>query len=73
MISLDVHSTADTDHSDMMDGVYDRHVRTQEDYDTVLRAAEQCMAIDRALPRRDGLRHAAYRGLTCRRQRQPKP
>ncbi len=48
MISLDVHSTADTDHSDMMDGVYDKHVRTQEDHDTVLRAAKQCMAVDRA-------------------------
>ena len=32
----------------MMDGVYDKHVLTQEDYDTVLRAAGQCMAIDRA-------------------------
>ena len=48
MISLNVHSTADTEHSDMMDGVYDKHVLTQEDYDTVLRAAGQCMAIDRA-------------------------
>ena len=48
MVSLDVHSTADTDHSDMMDGVYDKHVKTQEDYDAVLRGAAQCMAIDRA-------------------------
>jgi len=48
MVSLDVHSTADTEHSDMMDGVYDKHVRTQEDYETVLRGATQCMAIDRA-------------------------
>lgn len=48
MVSLDVHSTADTDHSDMMDGVYDKHVKTQEDYDAVLRGATQCMAIDRA-------------------------
>jgi pyrroloquinoline quinone (PQQ) biosynthesis protein C len=48
MISLDVHSTADTEHSDMMDGVYDKHVRTQEDYDMVLRGATDSMAIDRA-------------------------
>lgn len=48
MISLDVHSTADTDHSDMMDTVYDQHVRTQGDYDAVLQGATQCMAIDRA-------------------------
>jgi pyrroloquinoline quinone (PQQ) biosynthesis protein C len=56
MISLDVHSTADTDHSDMMDGVYDRHVETQEDYDAVLRGARQCMAVDRAY--RGGLAYA---------------
>jgi len=48
MISLDVHSTADTDHSDMMDGVYDKHVKTQEDFDTVLRGAALSMAVDRA-------------------------
>lgn len=48
MISLDVHSTADTAHSDMMDGVYDKHVKTEADYDAVLRGATQCMAVDRA-------------------------
>jgi len=48
MVSLDVHSTADTEHSDMMDGVYDKHVKTQEDYDAVLRGAANSMAIDRA-------------------------
>jgi len=56
MVSMDVHATADTDHSDMMDNVYDKYVRTQEDYDTVLRAATQCMAVDRAY--RGGLAYA---------------
>jgi hypothetical protein len=54
-----VHSTADTEHSDMMDGVYDKHVRTQEDYDTVLRGATQCMAVDRAY--RGGLAYVMRR------------
>lgn len=59
MVSMDVHSTADTDHSDMMDGVYDKYVRTHEDHDTVLRAATQCMAVDRAY--RGGLAYAMRR------------
>ena len=48
LVSLDVHSTADTEHSDMMDGVYDQYVKTEEDYQAVLRGARDCMAIDRA-------------------------
>ena len=59
MISLNVHSTADTEHSDMMDGVYDEHVRTREDVETVLQAAKQCMAIDRAY--RGGLAYTMRR------------
>ncbi|MFQ5904414.1 MAG: iron-containing redox enzyme family protein [Candidatus Binatia bacterium] len=48
MVSLDVHSVADTDHSNMMDEVYARHVTTPEAREAVLRGAQECMAIDRA-------------------------
>lgn len=48
MISLDVHSVADTDHSDLMSVVYDRYVKTEEDREAVLRGARDSMAIDRA-------------------------
>ncbi len=48
MVSLDVHSAADVDHSDMMDGVYTRHATTPEACEAVLNGARECMAIDRA-------------------------
>ncbi len=48
MVSLDVHSVADTDHSDMMEAVYDRYATTPEAYVGVLQGARDCMAIDRA-------------------------
>ena len=48
MVSLDVHSVADTDHSDMMEGVYNRYATTPGAYEAVLQGARDCMAIDRA-------------------------
>lgn len=48
MISLDVHSVADTEHSDLMAEVYSRYVKTSEDHDAALRGARDSMAIDRA-------------------------
>jgi hypothetical protein len=48
LVSLSVHSVADTDHSDLMDQVYAQHVKTQHDFDAVLQGATECMAIDRA-------------------------
>jgi hypothetical protein len=48
MISLDVHSVADTAHSDSMSQVYERYVKTEEDCDLVLKGAQETMAIDRA-------------------------
>lgn len=48
MVSLDVHSVADTDHSDMMEAVYNRYATTPEACEAVLRGARDCMAIDRA-------------------------
>ncbi len=48
MVSLDVHSVADTDHSDMMEAVYNRYATTPEAHEAVLQGARDCMAIDRA-------------------------
>lgn len=48
MVSLDVHSTADTEHSDMMEQVYLRHGTTPEAREAVLQGARESMAIDRA-------------------------
>ena len=64
MISLNVHSTADTEHSDMMDGVYDKHVRTQEGLRHRAARRRTVHGHRPRLPRRAGLRHAAHRGLT---------
>jgi pyrroloquinoline quinone (PQQ) biosynthesis protein C len=48
MISLDVHSVADTDHSDSISAMFERYVKTPADRDLVLQGARDCMAIDRA-------------------------
>ena len=48
MVSLDVHSVADTAHSDSMSQVYERYVKTEEDCDLVLKGARESMTIDRA-------------------------
>jgi hypothetical protein len=48
MVSLDLHSTADTQHSDMMEQVYHRYGTTAEAREAILEGARQCMAIDRA-------------------------
>jgi pyrroloquinoline quinone (PQQ) biosynthesis protein C len=48
MISLDVHSVADTDHSDSISVMFERYVKTPADRDLVLQGARDCMAIDRA-------------------------
>ena len=45
---LDVHSVADTAHSDSMSQVYERYVKTDEDCELVLKGARESMAIDRA-------------------------
>jgi hypothetical protein len=48
MISLDVHVAADMDHSENISEVFERHVRTPEERDLVLKGAQESMAIDRA-------------------------
>src|SRR5712692_2747472 len=48
MVSLDVHSTADTEHSDMMEQVYLRYAATPEGREAILHGARESMAIDRA-------------------------
>jgi pyrroloquinoline quinone (PQQ) biosynthesis protein C len=48
MISLDVHVVADMDHSENISEVFERHVKTREDYDLALKGAQESMAIDRA-------------------------
>lgn len=48
MISLDVHVVADMDHSENISEIFERHVKTTEDRDLVLRGARDSMTIDRA-------------------------
>ena len=48
MVSLDVHSTADTQHSEMMEQVYLRYAVTPEARQAILQGARESMAIDRA-------------------------
>jgi pyrroloquinoline quinone (PQQ) biosynthesis protein C len=48
MVSLDLHSTADTEHSEMMEQVYLKYGTTPEAREAILQGAHQCMAIDRA-------------------------
>jgi hypothetical protein len=48
MVSVDVHSTADTEHSDMMETVYKRYATTPLAREAVLQGARESMAIDRA-------------------------
>jgi hypothetical protein len=48
MVSLDLHSTADTEHSEMMEQVYLKYGTTLEAREAILQGAQQCMAIDRA-------------------------
>lgn len=48
MVSLRVHAEADTEHSDMMDGVYRRYATTAEAQQAVLQGAQESLAIDRA-------------------------
>jgi Iron-containing redox enzyme len=48
MISLDVHVTADMDHSENISEVFARYVRTPSDCELVLQGARDCMAVDRA-------------------------
>lgn len=44
----DVHNVADEDHSDMMEEVLDRYVRTEEDRREVLTGAKESLEFDRA-------------------------
>ena len=44
----DVHNVADEDHSDMMEAVLDRYVKTEEDRRDVLRGARDSLDFDRA-------------------------
>jgi Iron-containing redox enzyme len=48
MISLDVHVTADMDHSENISEVFARYVSTPSDCELVLQGARDCMAVDRA-------------------------
>ena len=48
MISLDVHVVADTEHSENISEMFERHVKTPEDCQLVLQGARDSMAIDRA-------------------------
>jgi len=48
LVSLDVHSVADTDHSNMMEQVYFRYGVTPEAREAILQGARESMAIDRA-------------------------
>jgi pyrroloquinoline quinone (PQQ) biosynthesis protein C len=48
LVSLDVHSTADTEHSDMMQQVFVRYGVTPEAQAAVFQGARESMAIDRA-------------------------
>ena len=44
----DVHNVADEDHSDMMEAVLDRYVRTEEDCRDVIAGATDSLDFDRA-------------------------
>jgi hypothetical protein len=48
MISLDVHVVADTEHSENISEMFERHVKTTEDCQLVLQGALDSMAVDRA-------------------------
>jgi len=48
MASLDLHTVADTAHSDDMAEMFERYIKTPEDRDLVLKGAQESMAIDRA-------------------------
>ena len=48
MISLDVHVVADTEHSENISEMFEKHVKTPEDCERVLEGARESMAIDRA-------------------------
>ena len=43
-----LHMTADIGHSDMFDPVFDKYVRDADTGATVIRAAQDCLALDRA-------------------------
>ena len=48
MISLDVHVAADMDHSENISEMFERYVKSSDDYERVLEGARESMAIDRA-------------------------
>jgi hypothetical protein len=48
MPDIDVHKDADEAHSDLMEMVFDRHVRNAADEQAVLRGAHESLEIDRA-------------------------
>lgn len=48
MISLDVHVVADMDHSENISEMFERYVKSSDDYERVLEGARESMAIDRA-------------------------
>ena len=48
MISLDVHVAADMDHSENISEMFERYVKSSDDFERVLEGARESMAIDRA-------------------------
>jgi pyrroloquinoline quinone (PQQ) biosynthesis protein C len=48
MISLDIHVAADMDHSENISEMFERYVKSSDDYERVLEGARESMAIDRA-------------------------
>jgi hypothetical protein len=48
MPDIDVHKDADEAHSDLMEMVFDRHVKSAADEGAVLRGARESLEIDRA-------------------------